>query len=227
MVDELAQTIVASAWSGYAMEAVDYTDAVAAMRKNPVWGVDLKNVLSWGKREAMQVAAQDMAGIEGEIRGFLEKAVTKGTGLEDFEATLAEALQTRGLASPDPWHAETIFRTNVLGAYSGGQWVRAKEMQGPDGFVAAMYVAVRDDRTRETHLAMDGFWASLDSEVWTRWWPPAGWNCRCTIILLTQADVDRLGGWAAAPAAPAVSPDPGFEGNPGTGLWATIGKHMF
>jgi SPP1 gp7 family putative phage head morphogenesis protein len=226
LVDELAQTIVASAWSGYAMEAVDYTDAVAAMKKNPLWGVDLKNVLSWGKREAMQVAAQDMASIEGEVRGFLEAAVTQGMGLKDFEARLGEALQTRGLATPDPWHAETIFRTNVLGAYSGGQWARAQELAASGEIVAAMYVAVRDDRTRETHLAMDGFWARLDDEVWTRWWPPAGWNCRCTIILLTQADVDRLGGWAATPAAPAVSPDPGFEGNPGTGLWAVIGKHM-
>jgi SPP1 gp7 family putative phage head morphogenesis protein len=197
------------------------------MRKNPLFGINLKNVLNWGRREAMTIAAADMDAVEQEVRGAIDEAVAKGTGLEEFRAKLDAVTQARGLAPIEPYHAETIFRTNTLAAYSGGEFVRAQELFASGEIVAAMYVAVVDDRTRPNHLAMDGFWAALDSPVWDAWWPPNGWNCRCTIILLTQADVDRLGGWAAAPQAPAVSPDPGFEGNPGTGLWAIVGRHMF
>jgi hypothetical protein len=73
---------------------------------------------------------------------------------------------------------------------------------------------------------MDSFWAGLDDPIWDTWWPPNGWNCRCQIRLLSQADVDALGGWEAAPQAPAVYPDPGFDGNPGKALWRIVGTAM-
>lgn len=226
MVEDLARSLVEAAWTGYSGAALEYGDALAAMQKNPVWGVNLKNVLSWGRREAMQIAATDMEALETEVRGFLEEAVQEGTDLADFEARLTDALAARGIAPADPWHAETIFRTNVLAAYSGGQWVRAQDLQAAGRIEAAEYVAVRDDRTRPAHLAMNGWWGPLDSPTWAAWWPPNGWNCRCMAILLTPEEVEARGGIAAAPQALAVSPDPGFEGNPGTGLWQAVGKHM-
>ena len=226
LIEGLERSLVESAWAGYSGAALDYSGAVAAMRRNPLWGVNLDNVLSWGRREALEVAATDLAALEPEVRGLLEEAVREGWTLDRWREGLDAALEGAGLAGPEPWHAEAIFRTNVLAAYSGGQWTRAQDLAARGDVVAAMYVAVLDDRTRATHGAMDGVWARLDDPVWLTWWPPNGWNCRCGILLLTQADVDRLGGWEAAPQAPAVSPDPGFDGNPGLGLWRAVGLHM-
>jgi SPP1 gp7 family putative phage head morphogenesis protein len=226
LIEGLRQSIMEAMWTGYSGQPLDYTDAVDAMRKNPLFGVDLKNVLSWGKREAMSAAAESLQYVRDAVGGQIETAVTEGTTLAEFASKIGEITKGAGLAAPDPWHTETIFRTNTLAAYSGGEWARAKELEESGDVVAAMYVAIIDDRTRPTHAAMDEHWARLDDEVWTRWWPPAGWNCRCFMLLLTQEEVDRLGGWGSAPTAPAVSPDPGFEGNPGTGLWQIVGKHM-
>jgi SPP1 gp7 family putative phage head morphogenesis protein len=226
LVEGLERSLLEAVWAGYSGEALDYSAAVAAARKNPLFGVNLKNVLAWGRREAMAEAAADMETVEAAVRGLVEDAIKKGETLETFQTRLSEMLEARGLAGPVPWHAETIFRTNVLSAYAGGEWAGAKALQSAGQIVAARYVAVIDDRTRETHLAMDSFWAGLDDPIWDTWWPPNGWNCRCQIRLLSQADVDALGGWEAAPQAPAVYPDPGFDGNPGKALWRIVGTAM-
>jgi len=196
------------------------------MRRNAVFGVRLDNVIAWGRREALQIATADIGAIETEARGLIESAVREGTGLEEFERDFADALSARGLSPVAPWHAETIFRTNSLSAYAGGEWANAKSLEASGDIVAARYVAVLDDRTRPAHAAMDGWWGRLDDPVWETWWPPNGWNCRCFVVLLTQADVDALGGWDAQPQAPAVFPDPGFDGNPGTGIWRIVSGSM-
>lgn len=43
------------------------------------------------------------------------------------------------------------------------------------------YHAVRDDRTRPAHAALNGMILVADQEVWHDHFPPWGFNCRCTI----------------------------------------------
>ena len=213
--------------AGATGRALNYTAAVAALRRNPVFGVQTDNVLSWGRREAMTIAAAETDAIAAEVEEALAEAVRGGEALPAFRSRLDAITTGRGLSDLEPWHAETVFRTNVQSAYAGGQWTGAKALAEEGRVAAAEYVATRDDRTRPTHLAMDGWWGPLDSPTWVIWWPPNGWNCRCQVRLLTPEEVEARGGLAAAPTPPAVSPDPGFAGNPGTGLWQTIQRHMF
>ena len=165
------------------------------------------------------MAGEAATGLVQEIQGLVEEAVREGKTLEEFAEGVEAARAARGLPSLDPARLETIFRTNVLAAYSGGQWTRAKGLEAEGRVAAAEYVAVRDDRVRETHLAMDGWWGPLDSPTWQTWWPPNGWKCRCQVRLLSPEEVEARGGIAVAPGEPAVAPDEGFEGNPGIGLW--------
>lgn len=225
-MDALSQSKFEALWAGYSGEALDYSEALAAARKNPVFGVDLKNVLSEGRRQAMTVALEDSEALAEEVRGAVEEAVREGTGLAEFRGRLDAITLSRGLSDVAPWHAETIFRTNSLAAYAGGAWTNLKALEAAGRIVAAEYLAVRDDRTRPNHLAMDGWWGPLDHPAWAIWWPPNGWNCRCFIRGLAPEEIEARGGLAAAPPAPAVSPDPGFEGNPGLGVWAIVGRHM-
>lgn len=58
-----------------------------------------------------------------------------------------------------------------------------KDMQAMKEVVPfAKYSTVGDDRVREAHAAMDGVIKHLDDPFWDVWWPPNGWNCRCTVI---------------------------------------------
>ena len=69
-------------------------------------------------------------------------------------------------------------------------------------------------RTRPAHSAMDGFIAPMDDGIWKRWSPPAGHNCRCRRIALTEAQA-RARGYPKAD--PSVDPDKGWEGDPTEG----------
>lgn len=74
-----------------------------------------------------------------------------------------------------------------------------------------MWDAINDSRTRPTHRAMDNHIAPVNDQIWKRWSPPAGHNCRCTRIALTESQA-RARGWPKA--APDVEPDAGWEGDP-------------
>jgi len=228
LIDALAEIKVEAAVAGMTGgPALAYDGAVAALKKNPIFGIQTDNVLDWGRREAMTLAAAETDAIAAEVEDALAQAVRDGWTVDRFGEALDAVTTSRGLDPAKPWHVETVFRTNVQAAYAGGQWTAARQL-AQDGLVAAAeYVAVEDDRARPNHAAMNGWWGPLDSPTWAIWWTPNGWNCRCGIRLLSPEEVEARGGIQAAPAPPAVSPDPGFAGNPGTGLWQAIQKHMF
>jgi SPP1 gp7 family putative phage head morphogenesis protein len=90
-------------------------------------------------------------------------------------------------------YAETIYRTNLAGAYTAG---RFKQMQDPD--VAAVapaleYTAVGDHSTRKNHKAADGLIAGTKDAVWDRVSPPMGYNCRCDLRIVDKFELKDRG----------------------------------
>ncbi|HFC7360521.1 TPA: phage minor head protein [Neisseria meningitidis] len=56
-----------------------------------------------------------------------------------------------------------------------------------------MYDAVGDSRTRPAHSAIDGLVYRYDDPFWATFYPPNGYNCRCSVIALSERDVERQG----------------------------------
>ena len=44
------------------------------------------------------------------------------------------------------------------------------------------YRTVGDDRVREEHAELDGITLPIDDPFWHTYYPPNGWNCRCTVV---------------------------------------------
>lgn len=44
------------------------------------------------------------------------------------------------------------------------------------------YRTVGDDRVREEHAGLDGITLPIDDPFWHTYYPPNGWNCRCTVV---------------------------------------------
>lgn len=86
---------------------------------------------------------------------------------------------------------QTIFRTNVQTAYAAGRWNRFIANAGDRPYL--QYVAVMDGRTRPGHARLNGKVFRIDDPIWQIIAPPNGFNCRCAVRALSQADVDRLG----------------------------------
>jgi len=152
------------------------------------------------------------------------RAIEQGTTLEDFRKTMREAYRRLGVTPLDPFHVETVFRTNIQSAYQVGRW---QEMRDPDVMKALpywQYRAIMDSRVRPAHAAMNGFIARGDDPVWMTWYPPRGFNCRCTVSAITRQEAARrapgidldLPGIDRLPRIDGrkAAPDAGFEDNP-------------
>jgi SPP1 gp7 family putative phage head morphogenesis protein len=104
-------------------------------------------------------------------------------------------------------HIETVWRTQNSVAYNVGLW--EENQKNPvlrDMLWGYEYSANGDGRTRPTHDLMDGTRAPVDHEVWRHWYPPNGYNCRCTVVPLYDDEGIYI-------PYPNLRPDPGFDNN--------------
>ncbi len=77
---------------------------------------------------------------------------------------------------------DNIMRTNMASAQTQSE---RRTLKNPvvRRFVPLLrWSAVHDDRTRETHLAMDGYVNTVEEYERQRLGPPAGYQCRCVSI---------------------------------------------
>ncbi|MEQ1644562.1 MAG: phage minor head protein [Pyrinomonadaceae bacterium] len=77
-------------------------------------------------------------------------------------------------------HLETVVRTTMQLAYGVGRRLAQDEVK--DILPVWEYSAVGDDRTRPTHMALDGLQYSADHTFWNKYYPPWDFRCRCTVI---------------------------------------------
>lgn len=165
-------------------------------------GMDLLSLPSFlAARQKAQaagaVAAHAQAdAVLGRVRTALSHAVGKGGTLEAFRRDVAGSLEGTALSPSD---VETIFRTNVMAAYSDGQEQLLSEPDVGELFPYVLYSATHDSRTRPDHLAMEkhgiggGPVYRRDDPVFQMFRPPWGHNCRCTWTPLSVASAARHG----------------------------------
>jgi len=140
------------------------------------------------------------------VLDVLAETLRDGGTFDDF-TTLVEH---EGIDLSTP-HRETVFRTAVQTSYNAGR--RTQQLANKEGRGFLMYDAINDSRTRPAHRAMDGFIAPVDHPVWQRWYPPCGYNCRCSAISLTEAQA-KIRGYTGRVREPEVQPDDGWNYDP-------------
>lgn len=90
-----------------------------------------------------------------------------------------------------PRRLETIYRTNMQAAFAAQEYQQL--MDNIDDRPYWQYSAILDNRTRPTHASMHGLVFRYDDPFWTTFYPPNGFNCRCSVNALKQRDLDRKG----------------------------------
>ncbi|MFK5194155.1 phage minor head protein [Glaesserella parasuis] len=153
--------------------------------------------------------------ITRDIYGSMEKARREGKSFNAWKKTLVDDLERKGwvyghdkaisrgidgklLADPKtgehfgtPRRLNTIYRTNMQQAYSAARYQRY--MDNLDNRPYWQYSAVGDKRTRPAHQALNGKIYRYDDPFWATFYPPNGFNCRCTVIALSERDLKRKG----------------------------------
>lgn len=90
-----------------------------------------------------------------------------------------------------PRRLETIYRTNMQAAFSAQTYQQL--MDNVDNRPYWQYSAILDNRTRPRHASMHGLIFRYDDPFWTTFYPPNGFNCRCTVNALKERDLERKG----------------------------------
>ena len=187
------------------------------------------------RARAFTVAGTARMDVIMDVRSAVEKALTDGETLADFKGRLSDIMETRGWEGLTPWHMETMFRTNVQTAYAVG---RHDQMSAQtETFPYWEYDAVNDAATRPEHAALDGMVFPADHPFWNTWYPPNGYNCRCSVNPVHRAVAEDEGlkvetedptGTLIEPKDPVTGqklparmlmPDPGWDHNPAKREW--------
>jgi SPP1 gp7 family putative phage head morphogenesis protein len=191
---------------------------------------------------AFVVAGAIEAGLLEDLHGAVIKAGEGGLTRQEFRKQFDQILAGRGwpFNAPDTpgyrdWRAAVIYDTNLRMAYQAGHWKQFQETA--EGRPYLEYSAVLDGKTRPLHREWHGTILPIDHPWWKTHYPPNGWNCRCTVVSRSAADLKRLGKAVSVP--PPIEPvdrqvtidgarvtiqvpkgiDPGFDYNVGVAAW--------
>lgn len=179
------------------------------------------------------------------VRSSLDDVIANGGTFEQWKAGIIPQLQQAGwwdkienrpeLTGVDypvfvgEARLRTIYNTNLRMARAAGQWKRIQSRKAVAPYLR--YSAIMDTRTRPLHREWHGTILPVDHPWWDTHFPPCGWNCRCTVMQLSERDLARQGwkvtdtppssrlkSWRRSNGAVVQVPegiDPGFAYNPG------------
>lgn len=193
------------------------TDAVAYLREKRLLSekVNTKGLYDSALARATTIARLSSLEMTTDIYRSLEHAMQTGKPLNQWKKALLAEFQRKGwvaghdkavsrgidgtlLADPKtgeyfgtPRRLNTIYRVNMQSAYSAARYQRLKA--NADKRPYWQYSAVGDTRTRPAHLALNGRIYRYDDPFWATFYPPNGFNCRCTVIGLSDRDLQRRG----------------------------------
>ena len=242
MADKIEKETLVRAFNKAPGEAVDYL-AKKVSRSSWNWWDSLDKSFEG----SCTIAATASADIVESVRKALLEAQAKGLPFAAFQKQIEPTLRSLGWWGRDPatgsylgtpWRLETIYRTNLQSSFNAG---RMQKQQQTERFRPLLeYIAVLDSKTRPSHSALDGKVVPASDSFWNDFYPPNGFNCRCRVRSLSEAearrdgkDVDRFDGKITREeetinkdlgiktevavvnvGGRVVSPDPGFSRRP-------------
>lgn len=92
------------------------------------------------------------------------------------------------------------------------------------------YRTAGDERVREAHAALHNTTLPPSDPFWDSYYPPNGWNCRCTVVQVLRDDYPQSDSAAAIAAGEACTAEPKqqiFRYNPGKQLKLFPPKHPY
>lgn len=167
-----------------------------------------------------------------EFLDCLTKAAEEGTTKEQFLKDMNSFLEEHGYEGMNPWKSDNIFRTNMQTAFNAGHYKSMTDETTKKMRPYWQYKTAGDGHVRETHQAMAERVFPADDPIWDVWYPPNGFRCRCMVVSLTRAQVERRGltveheipydvDYSTGEIIPAF-PDKGFSNNPAKAAWKSL-----
>lgn len=120
------------------------------------------------------------------VKKSLANAIDEGFSFDSWKKTVP----TNVLKTLSNARLENVFRTNIGVVY--GQSARYNAATS-DVTPYLMYSATGDERTRESHMKLDGVVKRADSKFWDKFTPSWDYQCRCDVVPLSKEDAQEIG----------------------------------
>lgn len=192
---------------------------------------------------AFVVAGATKAQLLTDFHQAVTKSIAEGRTLADFRKDFDRIVAAHGWSYKGSrgWRSAVIYNTNLRMAHAAGRYAQIQQVKKDRPYLR--YSAILDDRTRKQHREWHGIILPVDDPWWDTHTPPCGWNCRCTVQSVSEADLKRFG-WTVSAEAPKITweerqvtlsdgsirteqvpegIDTGFAYNPGKAAW---GQHL-
>ncbi|MBI5659888.1 MAG: hypothetical protein HZC43_10165 [Nitrosomonadales bacterium] len=147
---------------------------------------------------AFIVAGAQGADLLGDLRGAVDEAVERGTGLEAFRKNFKRIVAERGWTGwtgegtkgGEAWRTKVIYQTNMDTSYAAGRW---KQLNDPALLKVLPYWQYHHNDSvttpRPLHVSWDGLTLPPDHPFWKLHYPPQippNWGCKCRVSAVSK-----------------------------------------
>lgn len=99
-------------------------------------------------------------------------------------------------------YLKTEYNSAIAQARSASQW---QEIQADKTALPMLvYHTVGDGRVRPTHQTLNNIARPVEDKFWDKYYPPNGWNCRCTVLQDNETPTTNLQGFKAPDDVPPI-----------------------
>ena len=149
-------------------------------------------------------------------------AIEEGQTLAEFRKDLAAVWDAVGISAQSPHYTALVYNQNLSTALHAGHFEATFDPALAGAFPFLEYNALLDN-TRPEHEAMHGRVYRREDSIWQVWYPPNGFNCHCSVLLISVEEAQARGliPETQPPTVPGpngqnvfAQPDTGFQANP-------------
>jgi SPP1 gp7 family putative phage head morphogenesis protein len=168
-----------------ASETAQLSEAIR--RIDPLYNsrIARNTIQNMARKISRDIAIEATVQIERHLVAAVERGTTIGEFLKQMDTLAAE----QALPGATDAYLENVFRTETSSAYGNMTREASESKEVADFFWGYEIFNPDDDRSRESHAAINGLRVKKGSEAFNAMpTPPFSYQCRCTIIPLYSGD---------------------------------------
>ena len=181
----------------YDMEQMPYNEAIDYFSNQTPMLVDDMIALEKPLRaKAFWLAKSDNIEATNRVYNFINQGIVEGQGVDEFISLNRDALNRLGFIETNDIRASYMrmaYRTNQGLALQSGRYQTSQNRMVRNLMPYQMYIAIMDDRVRPNHAMYNGMVYANNDPIWNVIYPPNGYQCRCTTVMLSSAQIQRYG----------------------------------
>ena len=163
-------------------------------RKAALTSDDFDRLRAEQRARAFRIAQVNNARLVQRAKNMLRSAIEHGKPYADFRRALEALFDTRELPRPLLHRMQLVFRQNSQQAYGDAREQVLRSDEVAVAFPYWMYKTVGNGKpgvrnVRPEHAALHNKVFRYDDPFWNHFRPPWDYNCRCTMIALTEGQV--------------------------------------